>query len=140
MSINTNSSVVKVAFGLVRNPVWCFLRVPIKLLGVNRYAIYTALSLLKLKSEFFNSKLELIEKNTDGWISNLKGLQIETNDFWLKGSISVENFMIHVLNDQPKEYDNILDGLENCLSSCGNDALSIKVIRARLNHRYKHYK
>ena len=65
--INTSSSVGKVAFGLVRNAksadfsdgnckiAWERL--------VSKYALYTAFALLKLKSEFHNSKLELIEKD-----------------------------------------------------------------------------
>ena len=36
--------------------------------------------------------------------------------------------MMHDLNNFPKEYDIILDGLENCLTASGNDALTIEVI------------
>ena len=56
---------------------------------------------------------------------------------WAKGNVSDDDFMIHVLNNFPKKYDIILDGLENCLTSSGDDALMIQVIREKLNHRYK---
>ena len=59
------------------------------------------------------------------------------NEFGLKGSISDKDFIIHFLNDLPKKYDVILDGLENCLTSSGDDALMIQVIREKLNNRYK---
>ena len=36
---------------------------------VSKYALHTALSLLKLKSEFHNSKLESVDKDLDKWIS-----------------------------------------------------------------------
>ena len=36
--------------------------------------------------------------------------------------------MIHILNDLPKKYDDILGGVENCLTFSGDDALKIEVI------------
>ena len=69
---------VKVAVGLVKNVkseevpegnckvAWDRL--------VSKYALHTALSLLKLKSEFHNSKLDSIDKDPDEWISYLVGL------------------------------------------------------------------
>ena len=41
---------------------------------VSKYVQHTALSLLKLKSEFHNGKLELMENDPDEWILNLEGL------------------------------------------------------------------
>ena len=40
-------------------------------------------------------------------------LQIHMNEVGLKGNTSGEDFTIHVLNNFPKEYDVILDELEN---------------------------
>ena len=37
------------------------------------------------------------------------------NEFGLKGNMADEDFMIHVVNNLPKEYNVILDGLEQCL-------------------------
>ena len=54
------------------------------------------------------------------------------NEFGLKGSITDENFIIHVLNDLPKEHDVILDGLDNCLTVSGDNALTIEVISKKL--------
>ena len=75
--INNSSSAGKVAVGLVMNAksedfpegnckvAWDRL--------VSKYALHTASSLCKLKSKFHNSKLELIDKDKDEWISHLKG-------------------------------------------------------------------
>ena len=64
--INTSSSVDKVAFGLVRNAKSAnFLEGNCKVAWdrpVSKYALHTALSLLKLKSEFHISRLESIEQ------------------------------------------------------------------------------
>ena len=48
--------------------------------------------------------------------------------------------MIHVLNNLPKEYNVILDGLENHLKATGDDALTIDSICKKLNLRYKQIK
>ena len=49
------------------------------------------------------------------------------NEFGLKRNLTDEYFMIHVLNDIPKEYDLIYNGLENCPASW-DDVLTINVI------------
>ena len=75
--------------------------------------------------------------DTDDWILNQEGLQIHMNEFRLKGNTSDEGYMIHVLNNLPKEYDGILDGLENHHTLSCDDKLTIAVIRQKLNHRNK---
>ena len=59
------------------------------------------------------------------------------NKFSQKVNVSDEDFMIHVLNNWPKKYDVILDGLENCLTATGIDVLTIDSICKKLNYRYK---
>ena len=56
---------------------------------------------------------------------------------WAKGSISDKDFM---LNNLPKEYDVILDGLKDHLTLGSNDALMIKTIGGKSNHRYGNIK
>ena len=67
--VNTSSSVDEVAFGLVKNAKSeDFLEGNCKVAWdrlVSKYAPHTALSLLKLKSAFHNSKLESIDKDPD---------------------------------------------------------------------------
>ena len=142
--INTSSSVGKVAFGLVKNVksedfpernckvVWDRL--------VSKYALHTALSLLKLKSELHNSRLELIDKDPNKWISHLEGLRIQMTEFGQKGYILDEDFMIHVLNNLPMEYTVILNGLKNRLTATRDNALTTDLICEKLNHRYEKIK
>ena len=47
---------------------------------MSKYALHTTLSLMKLKSDFHNSKLEPIEKDPDEWI---EGLRIRMSEFGL---------------------------------------------------------
>ena len=102
---------------------------------VGKYTPHTALSLLKLKSEFHNSKLELIEKiqTIGSWI--WKSLK-----FGLKGNVNDEDFLIHVLNNLPNEYDVILDGFENHVTLSGDDSLTIEVICEKFKHWYEKIK
>ena len=72
---------------------------------MSNYAPYTASSLLKLKSEFHNSMLESIDYDFDEWISHLEGHRIQMNEFSQKDSITDQDFMIHILNNLPKEYN-----------------------------------
>ena len=102
---------------------------------ISKYVQHTALSLLKLKNELHDSKLESIERDPDECISNLGGLQIHTDEFIQKDNISNEYFMTLVLNNFPSEYDVILDALENLLTLCSDIALMIEIIREKLNHR-----
>ena len=60
--------------------------------------------------------------------------------FRQKGNVSDEDFMIHILNNLPKEYDVILNGFENCLMATRENALTIDSICKKLNHRYKKMK
>ena len=48
--------------------------------------------------------------------------------------------MIHVLNNLPNEYDVILDGLENCLTLSGDDALQVKSSEKNKKNRNKNKK
>ena len=61
-------------------------------------------------------------------------------EFRQKGNLSDNDFIIHVLNNLPKEYDVILDGLENCLMAIGENALTLDSIHEKLNHRYEKFK
>ena len=76
---------------------------------VSKYALHMASSLLKVMSEFHNSKLEFMDKEPNKWISHLEWLRIQMNEFSNKGNVSDEEFMIHILNNLPKEYDIILN-------------------------------
>ena len=59
------------------------------------------------------------------------------NKFRLKSKKTGKEIMIHILNDVLKEYDVIVDGHECFLTMSGDGALTIEVIREKLNHRYE---
>ena len=132
-SINATSFVGRVAFWVVRNAKSAdFLEESCKIIWerlVSKYGPHTALSLMMLKNEFHNSKLESIEKDPDECISTLEGLRIWMNKFSLKDKIMDKDFTILVLNNLPKEYDVILDRLENYLTESGNNILTLDICK-----------
>ena len=48
--------------------------------------------------------------------------------------------MINVLNNLPKDYDVVLNGLQNCLMATGDHAMTIYVICKKFNHGYERNK
>ena len=104
---------------------------------VSKFALHIALSLLKLKSNSTTSSWsQLIRTPTNGFFI-WKSLEFE---FGQNGSITDEDFMIHILNNLPEDYDVILKGLENHLTATWDDALTINVIQRRLNHMHEKIK
>ena len=57
-----------------------------------------------------------------------------------KGNITDENFIISVLNNLPKNYDVILNGLDNCLVATRDNALTFNLICKKMNYWYKKLK
>ena len=140
LSINHVTRQGKVAFSLVKN---CkSLEYPegnCKLAWdrlVAKYAPKTAPSLLKLKKKFANSKLETAEKHPDEWITELESLRNDIDSISLSTKMTDQDFMIHVLNNLPEQYDVVLDGMESRLMLGDGDPnkLTIEDVRDKLNN------
>ena len=143
LSVNHTTKEGKVAFSLVKNCktsdfpegnckfAWDRL--------VAKYAPKTAPSLLKLKKQFANSKLGDADKHPDEWITELESLRNDMDKISLSARMTDQDFMIHVLNNLPVEYDVVLDGMESRLMLPDEDAnkLTIEDIRAKLNNRFE---
>ena len=65
---------------------------------------------LELKSEFQHSKLWDATQGPDTWISDLESLRAQLKE--IKLDILDEDFMIHVLNGLPAEYEVQISKLE----------------------------
>lgn len=139
LSINHKSIGGKVAFRLVKNSksveypegncrdAWNRL--------VAKYSPKTTSSLLKMKKKFENSKLE-DGKDPEEWISYLEGIRAEIEAIDSTAAISEKDFMVHVINNLPRAYDVIYDGLESKLSQTGDEALTIEKMRDKINERF----
>jgi hypothetical protein len=142
LSINHTSKQGKVAFSLVKNCktteypegncklAWDCL--------VAKYAPKTAPSLLKLKKEFENCKLESIAQYPDEWITSLESLRNDMDSINISAKMSDIDFMMHILNNLPELYDVVLDDMENRLMLKDTDPhkLTIEEVRDKLNNRF----
>ena len=55
-------------------------------------------------------------------------------------AISDQDFLLHILNFFPKEYDVVLGGLESRLDETGDKALTLEMVRKKLSERYARIK
>ena len=78
----------------------------------------------------------------DEWVTELESLRNDMDNIEISAKMSDLDFMIHVLNNLPEEYDVVLDGLENRLMLPESDSnkLTIENIRDKLNNRYERIK
>ena len=72
---------------------------------MNKYAQHAASSLLKLNSKFHSSKLDLVGKDQEKWISNLEELQLGMIEVGLNGNLTDKEFTSLVMNNVLEECD-----------------------------------
>jgi hypothetical protein len=100
----------------------------------NKYAMKSAPSLMALKKEFANSRLANRREDPDVWISNLEDLKLRLEEQGSK--LDNVDFMVHVLNNLPKEYEVSQAKLEDRLND-DIDPLTIEEIRTELNLKFQ---
>jgi hypothetical protein len=121
MSIDTTTSAGKVAFSLVRgtksahyedgNEQIAFTRL------TNKYAPKTAPSLAKTNRLFYQAKLKK-QVDPDIFITYLEGLQATMAD--MESFITDKQFIMHVMNNPNKDYDNTVKNLEKLINDKNN--------------------
>jgi len=102
-----------------------------------KYAPNMAPIKLELKSEFQKTKLRDASEDPDVWISNLESIRARLKD--LSADISDEDFIIHVLNGLPAEYEVQVSKLEERFGSTTNP-LTIQDMRNELNLKFARLK
>ncbi len=70
-------------------------------------------------------------------ITNHEALRQRMNEIGLVGIMTDMEFMIHVLNNPPEEYDVVLDSLETRLVSTGEDKFSLESLSEMLSSRFE---
>jgi len=137
LSIDTSKSQGKIVFKLIKNTKnsdypegnckEAYVRMKMK------YAPKTIQSLLSLKKLFENSELEDWQNSPEDWICKLEGYRLEMEEIDSTSTMSDRDFMVHILNNLPLQYDVILDGLEAQLE---NKKLTLENLREKLVNRY----
>jgi hypothetical protein len=137
MSIDTTTSAGKVAFSLVRgtksadyedgNAEIAFARL------TNKYAPKTAASLAKTNRLFYQAKLKK-QVDPDIFITYLEGLRTTMGD--MESFITDKQFIMHVMNNLNKDYDNTVENLEKLIND-KNDPLTIEQMREDLSLKHE---
>ena len=83
----------------------------------------------KLNKEFITKILEDATEDPDKWITNVERLRQRLKE--MNHTISDEDLMIHILNNVPEEYDNLVEMLEDQLGNTTNP-LTWEHLRERL--------
>ena len=102
-----------------------------------RFEAETPATKIQLKKEFGDSKLEDSTTDPDEWIADLERIRQRLKS--LKSEISDEDLMIHILNNLPEEYENMVETMEVEMEDKMNP-LKLKTLRERLRAKYQRLK
>ena len=97
----------------------------------------TSASRVKLMNQFTNNKLKKLSKDPDEWISELELTRTRLKK--MGTDIDESYMMMHILNNVPGAYDNLVDALEDRLDS-STDPLTIENLREKLSEKYEKMK
>ena len=102
-----------------------------------KFESQTSASRVKLMNQFTNNKLKKLSKDPDEWISELE----LTRSRLKKMGTEIDNsyLMMHILNNMPGAYNNLIDLLEGQLDS-STGPLTIENLREKLSDKYEKFK
>jgi uncharacterized alpha/beta hydrolase family protein len=99
----------------------------------NKYAPKTVPSLAKTKRLFYQAKLKK-QVDPDIFINHLEGLRMSMED--MDSFITDKQFIMHVMNNLNKDFDNTVKNLEKLINDKTNPLITIEQMREDL--RLKH--
>ena len=101
---------------------------------MKRFESKTSASKVKLMGQLHASKLTKKSKDPEVWISELELLRSRLAEM---GTTVDDDFLIlHILNNLPNEYDNVVENLEERVDSVLNP-LGIEDVRQKLSEKYE---
>ena len=94
-------------------------------------------SRFKLMGQFSSSRLKKKTQDPDSWISELELMMIRLKKMRIQ--IDDEYLMMHIINNLPRRYDNLIENPEDRLDSIV-DPLTISMLRDKLSKKYEKIK
>ena len=88
-------------------------------------------------NQFTNNKLRKLSQDPDIWISELELLRSRLQK--MGTNIDESYIMIHIMNNLPSAYDNLIDSLEDKLGASTNP-LTLESLREKLSEKYEKIK
>jgi hypothetical protein len=89
----------------------------------------TASTKVMLKKQFYSTKLSDAGRDPDEWITELELLRQRLKS--LKVHVDDEDLVIHILNNLPKEYDSLVESIEEDLNKGADEEVTVKRVRER---------
>ena len=102
-----------------------------------RYESRTSATKVQLLKNFSSSKLKSEKKDPGAWISELEIIRsrLKKMDYQIEDKYMI----IHILNNLPASYDNLVDNLEDRIDAY-IDPLTVDLIREKLQSKYEKIK
>ena len=99
-----------------------------------KYDSQTNSSKVKLMNQLNKSRLKDSQDDPDHWVSELEVIRTRLK----KMNVQIEDdyFMIHILNNLPQEYDQVVDSLEDRIDA-KLDPLTLEILREKLSSKYE---
>jgi gag-polypeptide of LTR copia-type len=88
-----------------------------------------------LKKQFYLNKLSDAGRDPDEWITELEILRQRLKS--LKVNVDDEDLVIHILNNLPKEYDSLVESIEENLNKGADEEVTVKRVRERVRARFR---
>ena len=90
-------------------------------------------TIVQLSNQFINSKLTNMTDDPEEWIVELKTLQARLDQMGYE--ISDKNLLIHILHNDPEEYNSVVEADEKMLTDSTNP-LDIETLKTHLHNKW----
>ena len=98
----------------------------------NKFDPDDAQTLIELKEDFMNCKLNDIDENTDEWITTLNNFRVRLEDTGHK--IEDVDFLLHIVVNLPASYDTVVEIVQDGLK---DGSLSLDTVQTKLKAKFK---
>ena len=102
-----------------------------------KYEPTTRMSLVSLKKEFAECKLEDVDSDPEIWVRELEHLRLRIRGVNADNALTDEDMMAHILANLPPEYSELITTVESELDRDGGEEFGLEDLMTRLRGFYK---
>ena len=101
-----------------------------------KYEPATQMSLVSLKKEFAQCRLESVKTDPDEWVTKLEHYRVRIKGINAKAEISDEDLMVHIIANLPKQYSEFITAIENDLEQ-STVTMTLENLLSRMRNYYR---
>ena len=101
-----------------------------------KYEPTTQMSLVSLKKEFAQCRLESVKQDPDEWVTKLEHYRMRIKGISTSGVITDEDLMVHIIANLPKAYSEFVTAIENDLEQ-ETVTVTLDQLMSRLRNYYR---